>query len=65
MRYLKTILLTILILLVINYIVHFLKVSLTQPIIKYIPQTSNESQNEINDTEMKNELTSFLMSINI
>lgn len=67
MRYLKTILLSILILVVINYIIHFLKVSLTQPIIKYIPLETHETiypKLDI-DMDMKNELTTFLMSINI
>ena len=65
MRYLKTIILSILILVVINYIIHFLKVSLTQPIIKYIPMEQNETPSETIDIDMKNELTNFLMSINI
>lgn len=66
MRYLKTILLSILILVVINYIIHFLKVSLTQPIIKYIPLETNCPDPDLNiDMDMKNELTTFLMSINI
>ena len=65
MRYLKTIILSILILVVINYIIHFLKVSLTQPIIKYIPMEQNEPPSETIDIDMKNELTNFLMSINI
>jgi ABC-type lipoprotein release transport system permease subunit len=64
MRYLKTILLSILILIVINYIIQFLKVSLTQPIIKYIPQTPIEND-ESETPDMKDELTNFLMSINI
>jgi hypothetical protein len=69
MRYLKTILLSILILVVINYIIHFLKVSLTHPIIKYIPheplvETISNPEQDVN-MDMKNELTTFLMSINI
>ena len=70
----KTICISILIILLINYIVHFLKTSLTEPILRYIPEEKvselkNEIINEITEpskTEtMKNELSNFLMEINI
>lgn len=71
----KTIGISILIILLINYIVHFLKTSLTEPIIRYIPEHEiAELKNEIieiidENTEttetMKNELSNFLMEINI
>lgn len=54
----KTIILSILIIVVINYIIHFLKNSLTKPIIRYIPEPKKE-------VDMKEELSNFLMTINI
>lgn len=70
----KTIIISILIVIVINYIVHFLKDSFTQPMVKYlevsVPKYSPECSPEIPSVEaikpdMKDELSDFLMSINI
>lgn len=59
----KTIIFSLLIIVVINYILHFLKNSFTEPIIKYIPDKSKQTILEFPD--MKEELSSFLMTINI
>lgn len=76
----KTIIISILIIVVINCIVHFLKDSFTQPMIKYIdpipsakpivhvspdPPTNEVIHSEISIPDMKDELNDFLLSINI
>jgi len=74
----KTIIISVLILVVLNYIIHFLKDSFTQPIVKYlddpkpkekslknppIVEIQNVELKEINVKEMKDELNEFLMEI--
>ena len=69
----KTIILSLLIIIVINYIIHFLKKTFTEPIIRYIPDISNPIVSERvlkkglekDQEDMKTELSTFLMTINI
>ena len=68
----KTIIISILIVIVINYIVHFLKDTFTQPMVRYlevsVPNLKIESEKvekEVSKPDMKDELSDFLMSINI
>lgn len=67
----KTIILSVLIVVVINYIIHFLKNSFTEPIVKYIPDVSKTIPMDspidatIDPPDMKGELSTFLMTINI
>lgn len=62
---LKTIVSSLLIIIVLNFILHYIKDSFTEPIIRYIdkPEEKNE-QSEITNhdesTEMKKELSIFL-----
>jgi Mn-dependent DtxR family transcriptional regulator len=62
---LKTIVFSLLIIIVLNFILHYIKDSFTEPIIRYIdkPEEKNE-QSEIpkhdESTEMKKELSIFL-----
>ena len=62
---LKTIVFSLLIIIVLNFILHYIKDSFTEPIIRYIdkPEEKNE-QSEITNhdesTEMKKELSIFL-----
>jgi len=51
----KTIILSVLIIVVINYIIHFLKNSFTEPILRYIPERKT-------DVSMKDELSNFLLN---
>jgi len=75
----RTIIISILIVIVINYIVHFLKDSFTQPMVKYLevsvpkysdiapqqPVSQSIDQSTPSKPDMKDELSNFLMSINI
>ena len=68
----KTIILSLLIIIVINYIIHFLKKTFTEPIIRYIPDSNPMDPErglkrglEDQEIDMKTELSAFLMTINI
>lgn len=75
----KTIIISILIVIVINYIVHFIKDSFTQPMVKYLEVSVPKLRKEKIDPparetietkpekniDMKGELSDFLMTINI
>jgi len=62
----KTIIISILIIIVINYIIHFLKNSFTIPMVKFIPDPQPKNLiKEVKEESMKEELNEFLMSINI
>jgi hypothetical protein len=73
----KTVVISILILIVLQYIIQFLKDSFTQPIVKYIQTDKNieiDRKSEFHETQlhdlesetvMKDELNDFLSSINI
>jgi hypothetical protein len=67
----KTIILSLLIIIVINYIIHFLKKTFTEPIIRYIPDSNpmgtgmKKGTEKDEEIDMKTELSTFLMTINI